>query len=70
MNERIRGVPDHQARESDAAELPIEGVRAFTAAAFTAAGESLLQFRKTTCRLAGTGARRSTGEAGPLRAVR
>lgn len=38
MSERIRGIPDTQARESEPAELPIEGVRAFTAAAFTAAG--------------------------------
>ena len=38
MSEPFRGVPDNQARESDAAQVPIEGVRAFTAAAFTAAG--------------------------------
>lgn len=38
MSERPRGIPEHQDRESEPAELPIEGVRAFTAAAFTAAG--------------------------------
>lgn len=38
MSDRPRGIPEHTERESDAAELPIEGVRAFTAAAFTAAG--------------------------------
>ncbi len=38
MSERIRGIPENQGRESDAAELPIDGVRDFTAAAFTAAG--------------------------------
>ena len=38
VSDRPRGIPEHTERESDAAELPIDGVRAFTAAAFTAAG--------------------------------
>lgn len=38
MNERPRGIPEIEERESDAAELPVEGIRAFTADAFAAAG--------------------------------
>ena len=38
MNDRPRGIPEITERESDAAELPVEGIRAFTADAFTAAG--------------------------------